>query len=75
MVELMMGFPGQTLTSFAEGLQQCIEREVPARINHAALLVNSPMNDPSCLAEHGIETAAPVGRIERRRQLDIVVQS
>lgn len=61
MVELMMGLPGQTLASFAEDLQQCIEREVPARINHTALLVNSPMNDPSYLAEHGIETAAPVG--------------
>lgn len=61
MVELMMGLPGQTLASFAEDLQQCIEREVPARINHTALLVNSPMNDPSYLAEHGIKTAAPVG--------------
>ena len=61
MVELMMGLPGQTLASFAEDLQQCIEREVPARVNHTALLVNSPMNDPSYLAEHGIETAAPVG--------------
>jgi hypothetical protein len=61
MVELMMGLPGQTVASFAEDLQQCIEREVPARINHTALLVNSPMNDPTYLAEHGIKTAAPLG--------------
>jgi radical SAM superfamily enzyme YgiQ (UPF0313 family) len=61
MVELMMGLPGQTLQSFAEDLQQCIDREVPARVNHTTLLVNSPMNDPEYLAEHGIETASPVG--------------
>jgi hypothetical protein len=61
MIELMMGLPGQTVTSFAEDLQQCIDREVPARINHTTLLVNSPMNDPSYLAEQRIETGQPPG--------------
>ncbi|MEJ7584584.1 MAG: radical SAM protein [Acidimicrobiales bacterium] len=61
MVELMMGLPGQTPASFAGDLQQCIDREVPARINHTTLLVNSPMNEPDYLAEHRIETSAPVG--------------
>lgn len=61
MVELMMGLPGQTVESFADDLQQCINREVPARINHTTLLVNSPMNEPSYLAEHKIETASPIG--------------
>ena len=74
MVELMMGLPGQTFESFADDLQQCIEREVAARINHTTLLVNSPMNDPDYLAEHQIETAEPVGPgLERGGDLDVVV--
>ncbi len=56
MVELMMGLPGQTVDSFAGDLQECIEREVPARINRTTLLVNSPMNDPEYLAENQIRT-------------------
>jgi len=61
MVELMMGLPGQTSDSFADDLQQCIDRGVPARINITTLLVNSPMNDPAYLAEHQIETEEPLG--------------
>ncbi len=61
MVELMMGLPGQTLAAFAEDLQQCIEREVPARVNHTTLLVNSPMNEPAYRAQHRIETSHPIG--------------
>ncbi|MBX3314579.1 MAG: radical SAM protein [Actinobacteria bacterium] len=60
MVELMMGLPGQTVDSFCEDLQQCIEREVPARINRTTLLVNSPMNDPEYLAENQIRTHEPL---------------
>ncbi len=59
MVELMMGLPGQTLETFVDDLQQCIDRCVPARINITTLLVNSPMNDPDYLAEHAIETSEP----------------
>jgi hypothetical protein len=59
MVELMMGLPGQTRDSFADDLQQCINRSVPARINMTTLLVNSPMNAPEYLAEHQIETVEP----------------
>jgi hypothetical protein len=61
MVELMMGLPGQTVASVADDLQQCIDREVPARVNRTTLLVNSPMNDPEYLAEHQVQVSAPVG--------------
>jgi hypothetical protein len=61
MVELMMGLPGQSVATFADDLQQCINREIPARINHTTLLVNSPMNDSSYLAEHQIEVAEAPG--------------
>lgn len=60
-VELMMGLPGSTVASFREDLQQCIDRELPARINMTTLLVNSPMNEPSYLETHKIKTSAPVG--------------
>ncbi|MFT4517921.1 MAG: radical SAM superfamily enzyme YgiQ (UPF0313 family) [Halioglobus sp.] len=59
-VELMMGLPGSTLDSFREDLQQCIDRELPARVNMTTLLVNSPMNDPEYLKEHKIVTSVPV---------------
>ena len=59
-VELMMGLPGSTLTSFREDLQQCIDRELSARINMTTLLVNSPMNEPSYLEEHKIKTSVPI---------------
>lgn len=61
MVELMMGLPGQTVDSLADDIQQCIDRELPTRINHTTLLVNSPMNHPDYLAEHRIVTAQPIG--------------
>lgn len=60
-VELMMGLPGATLQSFAEDLQQCIDRDIPARINHTTLLVNSPMNNPQYRAEHQIVTGTELG--------------
>jgi hypothetical protein len=61
MIELMMGLPGSTLSSFADDLQQCIDRELPVRVNHTELLVNSPMNDPGYRAEHEILTSEPLG--------------
>ena len=60
-VELMMGLPGATLTSFTEDLQQCIDRDIQARINHTTMLVNSPMNSPEYRAEHQIETSTELG--------------
>jgi len=60
-VELMIGLPGQTPASVADDLQECIDREVPARVHLTSLLVNSPMNDPAYRAEHRIETLEPVG--------------
>jgi hypothetical protein len=59
-IELMMGLPGSTLASFREDLQQCIDRELSARVNMTTLLVNSPMNDPKYVAEHKIKTALPI---------------
>lgn len=55
-VELMMALPGSTLQSFIEDLQQCIDRDIQARINHTTLLVNSPMNAPEYMEEHQIKT-------------------
>lgn len=55
-VELMMALPGSTLDSFTEDLQQCIDRDIQARINHTTLLVNSPMNDPEYMAKYEIKT-------------------
>lgn len=60
-VELMMGLPGATLDSFIEDLQQCIDRDIQARINHTTLLVNSPMNSPDYRAEHQIVTGTEIG--------------
>jgi hypothetical protein len=60
-VELMMGLPGATLSSFIEDLQQCIDRDIPARINHTTLLINSPMNSPDYRAEHQIVTGTELG--------------
>jgi hypothetical protein len=54
-VELMMGLPGATVASFKDDLQQCMDREVNVKIYPTELLVNSPMNEPSYRAEHGIE--------------------
>lgn len=60
-VELMMGLPGATLQSFVDDLQQCIDRDIQARINHTTLLVNSPMNSPDYRQEHQIETGSELG--------------
>ena len=59
-VELMMGLPGSTTDSFREDLQQCIDRELPARVNMTTMLVNSPMNDPEYVKKHEIKTSMPV---------------
>ncbi len=54
-VDLMMGLPGQSLVSFTNDVQQCINREVTGKIFGTEMLVNSPMNDPEYRALHGIE--------------------
>jgi radical SAM superfamily enzyme YgiQ (UPF0313 family) len=58
-VEMMMGLPGSTMSSFLGDLQQAIDREVKARVNPTELLMNSPMNDPAYREEHRIETLRP----------------
>jgi len=60
LVDLMIGLPGATVDSFRQDLQECIDREVTAKIFPTQLLVNSPMNDPAYRAEHKIE-AKPGG--------------
>ena len=61
-IELMMGLPGSTLESFLGDLQQCIDREVKARVNPTEVLMNSPMNDPEYRREHQIATLRPVNQ-------------
>ncbi len=56
-IDLMMGLPGSTQASFRADLQQAIDREVIAKVYPTQLLVNSPMNEPSYRAQHGIEAA------------------
>jgi radical SAM superfamily enzyme YgiQ (UPF0313 family) len=58
-VDLMLGLPGSTTQSFHDDLQDCIDREVVAKIFPTTLLPNSPMNDPEYKAEHRIEVAEP----------------
>jgi hypothetical protein len=52
--DIMMGLPGSTPAAFRNDLQQCINRDVTARVNYTQLLPNSPMNEPSYRQAHGI---------------------
>ena len=52
--DIMMGLPGSTVSSFKTDLQKCTDRDVRARCNPTVLLPNSPMNEPTYRAEHGI---------------------
>ncbi len=54
-VDIMMGLPGSTRVSFANDLQQCIDREVAAKVLQTELLVNSPMNEPAYREKHQIK--------------------
>jgi hypothetical protein len=56
-IDLMMGLPGSTVTSFRNDLQQSIDREVIAKVYPTQLLVNSPMNEPGYRAANGIDNA------------------
>lgn len=58
-VDLMLGLPGATPTSFHADLQGCVDREITAKVYPTELLVNSPMNEPAYKAEHRIEIDAP----------------
>jgi hypothetical protein len=60
-VDLMLGLPGATMQSFRNDLQQCIDREVSAKIFPTRMLLNSPMNDPAYRTEHRIETEITPG--------------
>jgi len=59
-IELMMGLPGSSVDSFREDLQQCVDRELPVRVNMTTLLVNSPMNHPDYLQKYDIKTHIPL---------------
>jgi hypothetical protein len=63
-VDLMLGLPGATTTSFRNDLQQCIDREVSAKIFPTRMLLNSPMNDPEYRAANRIEIAVTPGSNE-----------
>ena len=53
-VDLMLGLPGSTRTTFSDDLQACVDRDVRVIIHPTMLLPNSPMNDPEYRREHGI---------------------
>ena len=55
-VDLMFGLPGQTMASFRNDLQGCINRGVFPRMFMTELLVNSPMNEPDYRELHQIKT-------------------
>jgi hypothetical protein len=55
-VDLMFGLPGQTVTSFQNDLQGCIDRGVFPRIFRTELLINSPMNEPGYRERNRIVT-------------------
>jgi radical SAM superfamily enzyme YgiQ (UPF0313 family) len=57
-VDLMVGLPGSTTSSFLKDLQECVDREVNVKIHLTELLVNSPMNEPGYREEHAIEVAS-----------------
>ena len=61
-IELMVGLPGSTFASFKNDLQQCVDREVVARLAITELLVNSPMNEPSYREKFKIKVSAEPGR-------------
>ena len=54
-VDIMVGLPGQTVTSFLNDLQECIDREVAVNLAPTQLLTNSPMNEPSYRARYQIK--------------------
>lgn len=60
-VDLMIGLPGQTVESFTNDLQQCVDREVNAKVHATELLVNSPMNDPSYRSELAVRSSRAPG--------------
>jgi radical SAM superfamily enzyme YgiQ (UPF0313 family) len=64
-VDLMVGLPGATLSSFRDDLQECLEREVSARIFSTTMLVNSPMNEPAYREKHQIETEVVLGSMKQ----------
>lgn len=55
-MDLMFGLPGQTLNSFRNDLQGCIDRGLFPRMYMTELLVNSPMNEPAYRELHRIVT-------------------
>lgn len=66
--DLMLGLPGSTVQSFDKDLQECIDRELTAKVFQTEMLVNSPMNEPSYREEHQIKTAHPVASLVTRSE-------
>jgi radical SAM superfamily enzyme YgiQ (UPF0313 family) len=69
--DLILGLPGETLDSFADGVAQVIQNGQLNRIifYHCALLPNAPMAEPNYRQEHGLQTT-PVRMIESHEPLD-----
>ena len=70
-VDIMLGLPGSTYESFAGDLQQCIDREVAAKIFQTELLVNSPMNAPAYREKYQIETATAARGLTNTKLSDV----
>lgn len=68
-VDLMMALPGSSVDSFKRDLQACADRDVRTRVHPTTMLTNSPMNEPSYRAEHGI-VAKPGEVIKRTNTFD-----
>jgi radical SAM superfamily enzyme YgiQ (UPF0313 family) len=56
--DLMIGLPGSTIDSFKSDLQRYFDRDISVKAYPTQLLPNSPMADPSYMAEHQIEVDA-----------------
>ena len=66
MVDLMIGLPGSTTASVRDDFQQCIDREINAKVFQTEVLINSPMNEPSYREEHAIVVERSDGRAADR---------
>lgn len=56
--DLMLGLPGQTVSSYRSDLQFLLDREITARTWPTQVLPNAPLNEPAYREAHRIETDA-----------------
>jgi radical SAM superfamily enzyme YgiQ (UPF0313 family) len=79
-VHLMLGLPGQTVASWKNDLQFCLERQEAIMLFLTQVLPNSPMAEPEYMARHGIRTdesdmvveTSSFSRVDRQVMLRVV---